>query len=891
MRLKCEYSRGLLGIGTSRPRLSWQLNPGPRGYRQTAYQVLVAHNEESLERDEGDLWDSGKVASDSSIHIQYDGHKLKSRMRCYWKVRIWDQDGNPSRYSETSWWEMGLLEKSDWKAKWIGLDYPVEDFEGGAPATMLRREIHLDDTPADARVYVSALGLYELYINGERVGGDVLTPGWTDYGRRVQYQTYEVTELLHEGENVIAAVCAEGWYAGRIGWDPEPGKYGKRPKFLFQLEVLMADGSRGDFITDESWRATNEGPVRAASLLDGETRDGRLETEGWDKTGFDDSCWSSASTSSEDVQLVPQYSEPIRVVDEIDPVEVKEVSPGVFVFDMGQNMVGWVRLRMNAERGGEVEIKHAEVLNPDGTIYTDNLRTARQTDTYTASGKGEEVFEPRFTFHGFRYVQVKGLKEIGAGYLTGCVVHSDAPISGSFECSDPVLNRLMENILWTQRGNMVGIPTDCPQRDERLGWTGDAQAFSQTSCYNMNMARFYTKWLQDMRDAQAEDGCYSNFAPNPWKGERFRGAPAWGDAGVIVAWRLYQNYADTGILEQHYESARRWVEFIRENNPDLVWRNERGNDYGDWLNADTLKLEGWPEEGAEVPKEVFATAFFAHSAQLLAKMASVLGREDESSEYEDLAQGIREAFIREFVERDGRIKGDTQAGYALALHFDLVPEELRAAVADHMLRRIEAYGGRVSTGFHGTRAMMIELVRSGHTDAAYKLLNNRGVPSWRHMVEAGGTTIWERWDGYVEGRGFQDPGMNSFNHYAFGSVGEWIYRFMGGIGLDEEVPAYRKAVIQPLPGGRITHAKARYDSVNGMIESSWVLEGGEFRLHLVVPPNSEAEVYIPTSDPSSVTEGEEPIAKSAGIALIQKEEGSLIVGVESGIFDFVSRIS
>jgi alpha-L-rhamnosidase len=406
----------------------------------------------------------------------------------------------------------------------------------------------------------------------------------------------------------------------------------------------------------------------------------------------------------------------------------------------------------------------------------------------------------------------------------------------------------------------------------------------------MNMARFYTKWLQDMRDAQAEDGCYSNFAPNPWKGERFRGAPAWGDAGVIVAWRLYQNYADTGILEQHYESARRWVEFIRENNPDLVWRNERGNDYGDWLNADTLKLEGWPEEGAEVPKEVFATAFFAHSAQLLAKMASVLGQEDESSEYQDLAQGIREAFIREFVGRDGRIKGDTQAGYALALHFDLVPEELRAGAAEHMLRRIEVYGGRVSTGFHGTRAMMIELVRSGHIDAAYRLLNNRGVPSWRHMVEAGGTTIWERWDGYVEGRGFQDPGMNSFNHYAFGSVGEWIYRFMGGIGLDEEVPGYRKVVIQPLPGGGITHAKARYDSVNGVIESSWALEGGEFRLHLVVPPNAEAEVHVPTSDPSSVTEGGEPIAKSTDIELIRKEEGSVIVGVESGVFDFDSRI-
>ena len=898
--LRCEYAVDPLCIDVTQPRLNWVLVSEERAEIQTAYRVLVASSEANLAADRGDMWDSGNVTSDQSIHVVYAGKPLRSRTRVHWKVRAWDRHGKASEWSKAATWRMGLLESTDWKAKWIGVGKP-------SPPVMLRKVFQLGSPVERATVYASALGLYELRLNGKRVGQHVLAPEWTDYHRRVQYQAYDVTEMLRPGDNAIGAILGDGWYAGRVGIShivapdgPERGFYGQQPYLLCQMEIELADGSKRIIASDESWKATTDGPIRSSCLLDGEMYDARMEMPGWDTPAFDDSAWKPVDVRDAiAAKLVAQPNEPIRIVEERKPLVVTEPTPGVFVFDLGQNMVGWCRLKVRGEAGTTVTIRHAEVLNPDGNIYTENLRVpaegrpggARQTDKYILRGEGEEVFEPHFTYHGFRYVEVRGLpQKPSLGSLVGCVFHSAAPRASQFACSSPILNKLMENILWTQRGNMHSTPTDCPQRDERLGWLGDAQVFSQAACFNMHMARFFAKWAQDIRDAQADDGRYPDFAPHPFDPDaRFSGAPAWADAGVIIPWRLYVNYADRRILEEHFDSAKRWVEYVSSQSPEGVWTGKRGNDYGDWLNGDTLILDGWPRSGAAVPREVLATAFFAHSTELVSRMAAVLGRTDDARRYASLAESIKAAFNRAFVEPDGRIHGDTQAGYALALHFNLIPPDRRKEVAGHMVERIEARDWHLSTGIQSTTWLMLELTRNGYADVAYRLINNRTAPSWGYMIDHGATTIWERWDGYVEGRGFQNPGMNSFNHYAFGGIGEWMFRTIVGINPDEENPGYTHFTIHPRPGGGLTWARGKYESMHGTIVSEWKIEDGSLTLNVTVPVNTTATVHVPAKEATAVSESGKPVEKAEGIDFLRFEDGAAVLRVGSGTYRFLSR--
>lgn len=897
--LRCEYVANPLCIDEERPRLSWVLFAEERAQSQTAYQVLVASNERKLAVGEGDLWDSGRVESDQCIHVAYDGKPLQSLMCAFWKVRVWDKNGKPSDWSETGMWQMGLLKPGDWKAKWIGSGQP-------GPA-MLRKAFSLASPARRATVYMSALGLYELRLNGRRVGDHVLAPEWTDYNKRVQYQAYDVTHLLRSGENAAGAMLGDGWYAGRIGISqivgpggPQRGFYGASSWFLMQLEVELADGTKQMVVSDETWKATTDGPIRSSCILDGEVYDARKEMPGWDRPEFDDSGWKAVQVKPQvTAKLVAQANEPIRIVEELRPISVTETKPNVFVFDLGQNMAGWCRLSVRGLPGTTITLRHAEVLDADRHIYTDNLRIpkgggpggARQTDTFILRGEGEEILEPHFTYHGFRYVEVTGLpRKPEFDSLVGCVVHSAAPPNARFECSDTLLDKLMKNIVWTQRGNMHSVPTDCPQRDERLGWLGDAQIFSQTACFNMNMARFYTKVSQDICDAQADDGRFPDFAPHPFDpNARFSGAPGWADGGVIIPWRVYLNYGDRQVLEQHFESAKRWVEYVRTQSPNLVWTGKRGNDYGDWLNGDTLVLDGWPRTGAAVPRELMATAFFAHSAELLSKMASVLGRTEDAQSYAKLAAEIKDAFARAFVKPDGAIKGDTQAAYALALHFNLIPENLQQAAAKHMVKLIEARSGSLTTGIQSTGRLMLELTRAGHNDLAYELLNKRTVPSWLYMVEHGATTIWERWDGYVEGRGYQDPGMNSFNHWALGAVGEWMYRTILGINPDEDRPGYKHFTIRPRPGGGLTWAKGSYESMYGTIVSDWKVGQDVFTLKVRIPVNAGATVYVPASGPEGVTESGRPASEAEGVRFLRFEHGEVVYSVGSGSYTFVSR--
>jgi len=763
------------------------------------------------------------------------------------------------------------------------------------PSVMLRGEFRLTGRVRRAMAYVSALGLYELRLNGRRVGENLLAPEWTNYRKRVQYQAYDVTSVVRQGVNALGLWLGDGWYAGRIGLSTMVpggtvrGIYGRKPRGIVQIRLEFSDGRVADVGSDGSWRSTTEGPLRAADILDGEEYDARREQVGWDRPGFTARGWRPVAIVRDAApKLVAQPNEPIRVVRELPSVAVTEPRPGVFVFDLGQNMVGWVRLRLRGVRGRPVTLVHAEMLNDDGTVYTANLRGAAQTDRYTPRSAGTEVYEPRFTYHGFRYVQVGGLAaRPRSSDLVGRVFCSSAPEVGAFACSNGQVNRLWRNIVWTQRANLMSTPTDCPQRDERLGWMGDIQAFGQTAMFHMDLAAFFTKWLRDVRDDQARDGRFPDFAPQPFGPDgTFSGAPAWGDAGVLVPWDVWVNYGDRRLIEEHLPAARRWVDFVARNNPDGLWRTRRGADYNDWLNGDTLIQEGWPRTGGAVPPEVLATAFHARSAQSLARLYAAVGRRTDAARYEAWARQVRDAFVRAYVDAEGRILGDTQAGYALALAFDLLPERLQPAAFAHLLRALDRYGNRVSTGIQTTHRMMLELSRRGRSDVAYRLLLSRAFPSWLYSVDQGATTIWERWDGYVKGRGFQDPGMNSFNHWALGSVGEWMWRVMAGLSPDAAHPGWAAFLVRPHPGGGIGWVRARYRSPRGVISVAWRHAGSSFALDVAVPPNTSATVWVPTTDVDAVAEGSMAADRVAGVRRVQTTSGAVAYRVGAGVYRF-----
>jgi len=723
-----------------------------------------------------------------------------------------------------------------------------------------------------------------------------LAPEWTDYFERLQYQTFDVTSLLNQGENVIGAMLGDGWYLGRLGLVdidpsfPRRGVYGPNRRLLVQLMIEKADGTREIVKTDGRWKIHLDGPIQNVDIFLGETYDVRKEIPNWDSPGFDDSQWMPATVDrSIQKKLVSQMNEPIRVIKELKPIALSESKPGVYVFDLGQNIVGWSRVQLNGPKDTVVTLRHGEMLNPDGTLYTANLRSADQIDRFILDGRGERELEPHFTYHGFRYVEVTGLvRKPTLDMLTGCVIASDTTRVGSFECSNPTLNKLWQNILWTQRGNMHSIPTDCPQRSERMGWMGDAQIFSQTAIFNMDMAAFFRKWLRDIRDSQAPDGRFGDFAPHPrLPKDRFYNAPGWADAGIIIPWKVYVNYGDKQILEEHYEASKRFVDHIYSANPDLVWVNSIGNNYGDWLNGNTIKSDDYPKTGAAIPSDVFCTAFFANSTQILSKMVAVLERDSDAERYRDLAQRIRKVFNERFVNEQGQIKGDTQAGYAVALNFDLLPESLRSQAARNMVKAIYRYEDRASTGIQSTFRMMLELSRWRYNDLAYQLIESRRFPSWGYTIDQGATTIWERWDGYVAGRGFQDPGMNSFNHYAFGAVGEWMYKTVLGINPDQNKPGYKHVIIHPQPGGSLTWAKGWYDSIRGRIVSDWKLKDGKLILSVTIPANMTATVYVPTNDPANITESGKPAKKANGVQFLRMEDGNAVFAVESGQYQFV----
>ncbi len=831
--LRCEYKPNPLGIDTPEPRLSWVLTAPERSAVQTAYQIMA-----------GD-WDSGKIASAQSVHVSYAGPALVSGQRVEWKVRVWDGSGEASEWSEPAFWQMGLLSPSDWTARWISLP-PTRPLTDQNPPACLRCVFGTVKPLTRATVYATARGIYTLHLNGQRVGDASFAPGWTDYAKRIQYQTYDVTEMLQIGDNALGAVLADGWYAGYLGFEGKRARYGSRPQFLAQLVLEYADGSRETLGTDENWRGTS-GPVLASDMLMGETYDARLEIPGWDTAAFDTSLWRPAKVEAEhdlSILRVAQVDPPVRVTEELAPVTVTQPVPGSYLFDLGQNMVGWARLKVQGQAGTIVRLRFGEMLSPDGTLYADNLRGAKATDTYILSGKGEETYEPRFTFHGFRYVEATGYPgEPSWEAITGCVLHSDIPRTGTFECSDPLVNKLVQNIDWGQRGNFLSIPTDCPQRDERLGWMGDAQIFVRTAAGNRDVAAFFEKWMDDVSDAQSPEGGFPDVAPRLV--DLSDGAPAWGDAGVIVPWTIYQMYGDTRILERHYEAMVRWIDYLDSANPNHLWLNRRNNDFGDWLSIN-----------ADTDKDVLATAYFAYDASLMAQIAAVLGRTEDAARFAALFEDIKAAFSAAYVSADAEVKSGTQTAYVLALRFGLLPEALRPLAARHLVQAIDAKNGHLSTGFVGVGYLCPVLSDAGCSDVAYQLLLNTTFPSWGYSLTQGATTIWERWDGWTLEKGFQDVGMNSFNHYSLGSVGEWLQRYVAGIDQDPDAPGFARIRIQPRPDRRLSFARASFESIRGRIESHWTLSGDQFTLRVSIPANTTATVTLPNDQVHEISSGE-----------------------------------
>lgn len=845
--LRCEYLTNPLGIDAPVPRLTWTLDSPERGARQRAYQILVASGRETVRRADGDLWDSGKIRSNASAHVPYGGSHLRSGRRCWWTVRVWDGNDAVSPWAEPAWWEMGLLQDDDWEAVWVGSPGAASasdpKLDGLVPALYLRAVFEAPRQVARARLYVTARGVYEARLNGRRVGADLMAPGWTNYDTRLQYATHDVTELVREGENVLGAILGTGWYAGYLGFEERARHYGARPQLLAQLLLDYPDGASKLICTDGSWRVS-AGPIRYADLYMGEMYDARRKLSGWDTPGYDDRGWEPVEVAGRrrTQRLVAECAEPIRVTQELPPVDITRPADGVQIVDFGQNMVGWVQLRVRGQAGATVRLRFGEMLNADGTLYTENLRTARQMDTYVCRGEGDEVWEPRFTFHGFRYVEVTGYPgALEADAITGRVIGSATPPAGTFECSHRLVNRLQRNVVWGQRGNFLSIPTDCPQRDERLGWLGDAQIFVRTACCNMDVAAFFTKWMRDVEDGQSRSGAFPDVAPRLIV--LADGAPAWGDAGVIVPWTIYRCYGDTRIVERHYEAMARWMGYLQASSPGHLRTAGLNNNYGDWLALDAPSPSG-PADSA-TPRELLATAYYAYDARLLARMARAIGRAGDAQRYQQLFEDIKAAFVGAYVDDDGRVWGETQTGYVLALHMDLLPAALRAAAALHLVENIERHDWHLTTGFVGVGYLLPVLTEAGYVDVAYRLLLADTFPSWGYSIARGATTIWERWDGWTEERGFADPGMNSFNHYSLGSVGEWLYRYVAGIDLDPERPGYEQVLIRPHPGGGLTSARAEYRSIRGTIVSDWRRENGCLELRLTIPPNTAATVSMP----------------------------------------------
>lgn len=879
--LTCEHKINPLGIDILQPRFSWKITGSGNNILQVAWSIRVSGDNKFSKGKM--VWQSGKIESDESILQAYNGPALISGQRYYWQVRIWDNKGRASNWSPTAFWEMGLLSQSEWKAKWIEME---GDTIQNSPSPYFRKEFQIGKKIADARIYVTSHGFYQLHLNGKKVGDQVLTPGWTSYGKRLQYQVYDVTDMLIKGNNAIGAILGNGWYRGPLAWGDNWAIYGKTLGLLLQLKIRYTDGSESTITSDENWKVSDNGAIRANGIYSGENYDAVKDLSGWNAPGFNDTNWKKVTIGKYNNNLIACEGLPVKKIEEIKPVKIFRTPKGKLIVDMGQNMVGWLRLKVSGAKGTIVTLRHAEVMDKFGEFYTTNLRAAKCELNYTLAGSGVEIYEPRFTFMGFRYVEVTGFPgELTTDNLTGIVVHSDMPVTGSFECSNPLINQLQHNIQWGQKGNFVDVPTDCPQRDERLGWTGDAQAFCRTAAFNMDVSAFFTKWLKDVSADQRSEGEIPVVVPdvlNKQGSGHSETSAGWGDVAVIAPWTMYLVYDDKKLLKTQYPGMKAWVDYIRKKAGDTyIWKD--GSIYGDWLFYHP-PVNNHTEPDGHTEHDYIATAFFAYSTSILATAAKELGNTEDEWQYEAIFKKIKEVFINEYVTNAGRVGTDSQTSYVLALMFNLLPDNLREKSVRFLVEDIKSRNNHLSTGFIGTPYLCHVLSDNGYTDVAYDLLLQESYPSWLYPVKMGATTIWERWDGQKTDSTFQDPGMNSFNHYAYGAIGDWMYRVSAGIEIAR--PGYKHFVIQPHPTNKLTWSKASFESSYGTITSGWERKGRSIIISVKIPANTVATIILPVSSLSKVTEMGKNVSENKNFREIITAGKKIMIESGSGNYVF-----
>lgn len=870
----CENRINPIGLDIEQPGFSWQMSSDSRNVSQTAFEIQVSDDATFRNL----LWKTGKIDSDQSLYVMYDGQPLESAQKYYWRVRVWDNGNRASKWSDAGYWQMGLLNANDWKAKWIRSGHGEDITQ---PAPLFRKEFSLKKQIRSATVFITSYGWYEAEINGKRMGDAYFTPGWTSYDKRLQYQVYDVTDMLKTGNNAIGVTIGNGWYRERY-LGVLPVLAANDLSLLFQMQILYTDGSNDWIISDDTWK-TSTGAILSNSLYHGQVYDGRLVKTGWTKSNFDDSGWTEVKAADLGYNnLIATYNEPVRSHETFKPVKLITTPIGEKVLDFGQNLVGRVSFKANGKAGEKIIISHSETLDNEGNFYTANLRTAKAEAVYYLSGNGEEILEPSFSFFGFRYIRIDGYP--GPVYpedFTATSLYSDMQMTGTFNCSDDMINQLQHNIQWGQKGNFIDVPTDCPQRDERLGWTGDAQVFLRTAAFNMDVQNFFIKWLKDMKIAQKPNGVVPWVVPDVLK---YMGGPAsgWSDAVTIVPWDLYLAYGDSSILSDMYVNMKAWVDYMRgQSKADLFTLPSQ---FGDWLFYSPT-----PDDygmAAVTDKDLISQCFYSFSTQILIKAAEVLRKKDDISFYSELLKKIKDAFLKEYATPSGRLVSDTQTAYVLALHFDMLPEAMREQAAQRLVGNIRSYENHLTTGFLGTPYLTHVLSRFGHTDVAFELLLQKTYPSWLYPVTKGATTIWERWDGIMPDGSLQTPAMNSFNHYAYGAIGDWLYRVVAGIGTDEMLSGYKEIKIKPHIGGELTFVNADLITNYGRLSSHWKIEDDNFLLEVEIPVNTNAVIYVPSNYESIILESGKPVSEVREVKALGYTEGYSTFLIGSGSYSF-----
>ena len=927
--LRCEYLVSPLAVEGSQPRLSWNLTgDGPR-QKQLAWAVRAASSLEKLHYNRPDLWDSGKTKGDSTSQVSYAGKTLKTGQQVFWQAKVWDKDGVESEWSTPSTWRSALDETQDWVGTWIAAkdETPPHKDRNSLylpPAKYFRKEFEISKPVRRATAYLSALGNAELHFNGSPASKTYFLPGWSDYQQRAYYRAMDVTALLKPGPNTFGAVLTDGWYAGYvgsgllIGYGPyKTGRamYGKTPALLAQINVEFEDGTHKTVGTDPTWKVTADGPVREADLLMGESYDARRELLGWDASGYKATNWDAAipadknphfkapffdNCGEREVDLafhkpgrLQAYPGPsVEVTETLPAKAISEPSPGVYIFDFGTNFAGFVRLKVKGEAGTKLQLRYGEMLHSDGTLMTENLRKARATDFYTLKGapQGEE-WSPSFTYHGFQYCEVSGLKSRpNLETLSGLVLQSNTPQTSTFECSDGVINQLYNNIVRTQRSNFLEVPTDCPQRDERLGWMGDAQIYVRSATYNADVSAFFTKWLDDVEEAQRSFGAYPDYAPYPMgHGEPDKTfGTAWMDAGIICPHTIWKVYGDTRIIDRHWASMRKFMDFREATSPGHHGTSI-GNAWGDWLNFKDA-----------TPLEYIDAAYFAHTATLMAEMAEATNRAAEARHFRQTFEEVKKAFVESYITRAGALNVASQTACVLALQFDLVPEQNRAAVVRQLVQLIENSGFKMTTGFLGTKLLLPALTAAGKQALALRLFQSREFPSWGYPVVNGATSVWERWDSYNKERGFgskESAALNSLSHYSFGAVVQWMFQSLAGI--DTDGPGYHKLLLKP--ANPFTHAtgtseqihwvRASYRAPTGLVKTEWNLKAGIYSYSVVVPTNTTATLHLPSRALDAVSVNHQALDAADGVKFIRFDEGATVCTLEPGTYHFISQLA